>query len=332
MRRLLSPEEESNLLSPGDACGGGPGAVALLVMVFSAPNNRDARDAIRETWGRKLKLLEPNARLLFLVGRPVVTQMQIDLEYELEECEDLVQEDFMDSYANLTLKTVSMLRWITRHCPEASYVLKTDDDMFIQPHNMLALPGITLQEERRLTVSSHAGPPALPTPTPKGSQEDYLLIGYRYDDIGPIRDTRSKWYLPEWLYPAVRFPSFLSGTAYLFSGSLVPRLYATALNTPYINLEDVFLTGLVASERLGLRLTSHPGFRRNKPHAEHACLYRQLVTAHELSPDHLRRVWKQLDQLPPPPFKPTNDDSHTPDPHCDTWWVWLLTYLYSWMY
>ena len=71
----------------------------------------------------------------------------------------------------------------------------------------------------------------------------------------PIRDPASKWYLPPTFYPLNIFPSFLSGTAYVFTGSLVPALYHCALRTPFINLEDVFLTGLCASTQLKLKLT-----------------------------------------------------------------------------
>ena len=71
----------------------------------------------------------------------------------------------------------------------------------------------------------------------------------------PIRDPTSKWYLPPTFYPLNIFPSFLSGTAYVFTGSLVPALYHCTLRTPFINLEDVFLTGLCASTQLRLKLT-----------------------------------------------------------------------------
>ena len=71
----------------------------------------------------------------------------------------------------------------------------------------------------------------------------------------PIRDPASKWYLPPTFYPLNIFPSFLSGTGYVFTGSLVPALYYCALRTPFINLEDVFLTGLCASTQLRLKLT-----------------------------------------------------------------------------
>ena len=86
------------------------------------------------------------------------------------------------------------------------------------------------------------------------SNIDYALIGHVMNSI-PIRDPASKWYLPPTFYPLNIFPSFLSGTAYVFTGSLVPALYHCALRTPFINLEDVFLTGLCASTQLKLKLT-----------------------------------------------------------------------------
>ena len=42
-----------------------------------------------------------------------------------------MQGNFVDSYNNLTLKTISMLEWAERHCSRVPFVLKTDDDMYI---------------------------------------------------------------------------------------------------------------------------------------------------------------------------------------------------------
>ena len=49
---------------------------------------------------------------------------------------DILQADFLDSYHNLTLKSVAMLRWFSTVCPSSRgsaapprYLLKTDDDM-----------------------------------------------------------------------------------------------------------------------------------------------------------------------------------------------------------
>ena len=54
---------------------------------------------------------------------------------------------------------------------------------------------------------------------------------------------------------------YLSGSGYVFSSSIAPVLYQCALRTPFMNLEDVFLTGLCATTQLGLKLTHNPSFR-----------------------------------------------------------------------
>jgi len=48
----------------------------------------------------------------------------------------IVKADFQDSYRNLTYKAMSALSWISRHCNNTRYVLKTDDDAYV---NMRAL-------------------------------------------------------------------------------------------------------------------------------------------------------------------------------------------------
>jgi len=47
------------------------------------------------------------------------------------------RQDFQDTYRNLTYKGVAALRWISRYCSHARYVLKTDDDIFVNAFNLL---------------------------------------------------------------------------------------------------------------------------------------------------------------------------------------------------
>lgn len=44
---------------------------------------------------------------------------------------DIVQEDFVDSYRNLTHKAIMALRWVSQNCQNAKLILKADDDIFI---------------------------------------------------------------------------------------------------------------------------------------------------------------------------------------------------------
>ena len=49
---------------------------------------------------------------------------------EAEEHNDLVVEDFQESYLNLTVKTTYLLKWLdTSHCARARFIFKVDDDV-----------------------------------------------------------------------------------------------------------------------------------------------------------------------------------------------------------
>ena len=97
------------------------------------------------------------------------------------------------------------------------------------------------------------------------------------------------------LYPHKKLPTFLSGTAYIFTGSLLPPLYKCALRTPLINLEDVFLTGLCAGQQLGLRFTNNKKFIPRGPksvNAKNVCVFKNAVVVHnKYKPKILEKLW-----------------------------------------
>ncbi|NXO00604.1 B3GT4 galactosyltransferase, partial [Rhinopomastus cyanomelas] len=60
---------------------------------------------------------------------------------------DLLQGPFADSYPTLVHKTLFLLRWAAARCPGASFVLKADDDVFV---NLPALTGYLRRAFRSL--------------------------------------------------------------------------------------------------------------------------------------------------------------------------------------
>ena len=67
----------------------------------------------------------------FLVPFPQNDRLS-ELFDESDKYEDMVITDHLDTYNNLTLKTLAAFDWMLTQCPQAEYLLKTDDDMFIQ--------------------------------------------------------------------------------------------------------------------------------------------------------------------------------------------------------
>lgn len=68
------------------------------------------------------------------------------VEEEASAYNDVIQENFVDSYNNLTLKSVMLLKFVKNHCGQVRYIFKCDDDMFVYLPNLLALIKVTQEK------------------------------------------------------------------------------------------------------------------------------------------------------------------------------------------
>ena len=64
-------------------------------------------------------------------GRLNHYKLQASLYRENYHHRDIIQGNFIDSYRNLTYKHAMGLKWVKYFCNGADYVLKTDDDNYI---------------------------------------------------------------------------------------------------------------------------------------------------------------------------------------------------------
>ena len=69
-----------------------------------------------------------------------------------------------------------------------------------------------------------------------------------------------KWSVPHYMYAEEFFPNALSGSGYLMHISVTSCLYEKGLDTRFLVLEDVFITGMVR-EKCGLKLKNSPRFQ-----------------------------------------------------------------------
>jgi len=128
--------------------------LGILVIVKSAVTHFSHRSTIRNTWGNKSYLSQPNnilrspTRLFFLLGLPPLSKPLTSLENELllqeeQTWGDMIFADFEDTYFNNTYKSMSALRWATEGKVDFEYLLLLDDDMFINMKNLVSV----IQEE-----------------------------------------------------------------------------------------------------------------------------------------------------------------------------------------
>lgn len=236
----------------------------LLVLITSAVHHTAARMAIRQTWMHYGS--RRDVGMAFVLGQSTDKSLNKALNKEDSMYRDLIRGNFVDSYNNLTLKTMSSLEWTARHCLRAKYVLKTDDDMFINVPKLLAFVD-TLKANR-------------------------TIYGRRAENWLPVRNKWSKYYIPIAQYSKKVFPCFTTGPAYLMTGDIVGDLLVGSLNTPFIRLEDVFTTGIVA-ESLAIKRVHVREIANVRMELE-PCRIRDKITVHMVRPNEQFDVWKKL--------------------------------------
>ena len=218
---LPNLDNSEYLPSTTDPCN--PSGPKFVAFIHSSPTNIPYRDAIRKTWGSPTV---QNIRTIFIVGRSKNEKIWKRVQKEAEDFGDLVVLPFLDSYKNLTLKHLLGLKWIIKHCPHVPYVLKADDDTFIDTKRLLIIADQFLGEN--------------------SGSKDSLVCHVIPDGTPPKRS--GKWMVSREEYPYDEFPEYCSGLAYFARLSTLKRIYdvASSGGVPYLSIDDVFITGLSA--------------------------------------------------------------------------------------
>lgn len=119
-------------------------ASGLFVAVISAPDHFDKRNLIRQTWLRQLEQKQSNRSVIltghgFILGLTKDSKIQERIKVESHKFNDILQIDMIDHYFNLTLKDVGLLNWLNKdHDCRADFVLKVDDDIFVNVRNLIS--------------------------------------------------------------------------------------------------------------------------------------------------------------------------------------------------
>ena len=133
---IVNPHDFSYILNPGySVCNDSNSDLFVLVYVHSGPGNYQRRIVIRETWATRSLFSE--MRLIFMMGKSLDANQMKAIQYENEIYRDIVQEDFLDSYKNLTYKGIMALKWVSKFCPNTKYILKVDDDIVVNTFTLL---------------------------------------------------------------------------------------------------------------------------------------------------------------------------------------------------
>ena len=218
--------DDFHLLHSPPACRG----QVVSILVLTRPNNFQLRQTIRRTWAKGYPVH-------FLLGSIQDRSIQSQIDVEANKHHDLLQGTFVDTYRNLTYKTLMGLAWAQDKCT-TDYVVKTDDDTMVHVKNMqkylLDLEYYWKVDQLDETTRSQRTPPS-------NRIHCHLMHHSR-----ALRHPRSKWYVTHQEYSPKFYPTYCQGALGIIYSQKASRLLLDQIeNVKFLWLEDVYVTGLL---------------------------------------------------------------------------------------
>ncbi|XP_062993307.1 N-acetyllactosaminide beta-1,3-N-acetylglucosaminyltransferase 3-like [Elgaria multicarinata webbii] len=216
-------------IAPEGLCQGPAGAPLLLLAVKSHPASGGRRAALRRTWARPREMGGFQLRPIFLMATASDHRHARLVQLESDTFGDVLMWDFVESPHNLSLKDRCFLQWLHGRCPQAAYVFKGDDSIFVN------LKGLTEYLAQ----------------TPNASRFIHGTILYH-----SVVQRVGKYMVPQTLYPFQHYPNFAAGGVIL-PGKFIAALYNASLQLPVFPLDDVYLGFLALAAGLPHRHFGH---------------------------------------------------------------------------
>lgn len=182
---------------------------------------------------------------------------------------DLIQQNFLDTFHNLTTKLILQFHWGHEYCPQARFLMSADDDIFVH------MPNLVKYLRQLISIQS-------------GAKD--LWVGHVHRGAPPIRRKESKYHVPYDLYPWPSYPDYTAGAGYVVSGDVAAKIYqaTTALNAS-MYIDDVFMG--ICAKAMGVSPQEHVYFSGEGKAPNHPCIYDHMITSHGHATD-VRALWR----------------------------------------
>ncbi len=209
--------------------------IDLLIFIISSTKNRsiERREKSRGTWLRKENIPQ-GVKYFFVLAWSEVSSENDIVKAEVFLHKDILVLDFLDTYQNLTLKTMSALKWIAINCQRTENILKTDDDVYVNTPKILA----------------HLKRPDSPASA--------AIVGKCNHFLKVIRDPNHRYFVPRSEYGLRYYPPYCIGGGYVVSMNTLQSVVRMSFHVPLISMEDVFVA--VCANCVGIGVKSLTGF------------------------------------------------------------------------
>ena len=176
-------------------------------------------------------------KTVFLIGKSSNEKVNQLVTQEAAIHKDIVIGTFEDSFRNLYMKIILSINWPLEQNCSASYILKTDEDCFVNIGNLFHW-----LNSYHMVNSTHP-----------------IYAGRVQNGMPVVRDKDNRYYLSEKEFSEPYFDPYCSGGGYVFSGDLLqPLLSEVSKESPLFPNEDALLGSFM--RRIGVNPTDNTKF------------------------------------------------------------------------
>ncbi|XP_014798227.1 PREDICTED: beta-1,3-galactosyltransferase 4 [Calidris pugnax] len=240
--------------------------IFLLILVCSSPENRTRREVIRQTWGNATDAGGSAVLTRFALGKPAAVTTQLEIDEESQKHRDIIQGSFIDSPETETQKVVMSVEWAVTFCPQARYILKADEDVFVGVPSLAGyLLGLTQLED--------------------------VYMGRVVHQAAPDRDPASPGFVPTHRYAEEFYPDYCEGSAFVVSQDVARKVYVASKEVPLSVPPDAFVG--ICAKRAGITPIHSSRFSGEKHISYNRCCYKFIFTSSDMREDELFKDWKE---------------------------------------
>ncbi len=246
----------------------------LPVLIHTNRDHFSERKAIRKSWGSIPIYKKWDVRLIFLLGEPdrektakeiaeleePIDDEQVDSpDYNVSEDEleqeqnklheeqhvfgDLVIGSFRDNFNNLTYKHMMGYKWILNYCPQATFIMKVDEDKFVDIIQWLDWRSRDLEDFEKKQAINEVDV------VDDDLEESSFKLPDLYCNVFvggmPERQVGTTYYASPEDWPEPRYPDYCSSWAYGTTLDLIKMQYSVSQERKLFWIDDVFLGALL---------------------------------------------------------------------------------------
>ena len=274
----------------------------LVYMVKSSIDHFDRRETIRRTWGFENRFSDVKIYTLFILGSTSDKNLMNMVMGESVKYGDIIQLNFIDSYYNNTIKTMSGIKWITEFCPKSRFYFFSDDDMYVSTKNVLRFLRNPTKYPDYLNFPSLESKNHKSVKKKKFGDEIRHVVNYDLPEnitlytgyvfiSSPHRHKMGKWYVSLKEYPYNSWPPYVTAGSYILSKNALFKLYYGSFYTKHFKFDDIYL-GIVA-QKVGIQLFHSDNFYFYKKNYN-LFSYKYVIASHGYdNVKELEKVWNE---------------------------------------